>query len=81
MAKASKKKKTIPTKQQKAGIDVKRAKAYADMESSVCDIANMGELAMDCMDDPKFTFAVGHLEWMLKRFKERYYAMEFPPEN
>ncbi|SRR5260370_21480795 len=65
-------------------ITARRAKAYHEMENSVCEIARMGELAMNCFDDPDeglFIFAVGHLEWMLQRFTQRYYAMEFPPEN
>ena len=81
MAKAAKKKKALPTKKQADGIQAKRARAYSDMENSVCEIVRMGEIAMDCFDDPdsgKFVFAVGHLEWMLHRFKDRYQAMEFP---
>jgi hypothetical protein len=88
MAKAVKKKKATPRKPTPKAADgeivEKRAKAYADMENSVCEIARMGELALDCFDDPdrgKFVFAVGHLEWMLRRFRDRYYAMEFPLEN
>ena len=86
MAKAAKKKKAAPKRPAKGAddVDARRAKAYHQMENSVCEIARMGELAMDCFDDPdggKFIFAVGHLEWMLQRFRQRYYAMEFPPEN
>jgi hypothetical protein len=86
MAKATKKKKAPPKRPANDATDIeaKRAKAYHQMENSVCEIARMGELAMDCFDDPdsgKFIFAVGHLEWMLQRFRQRYYAMEFPPEN
>jgi hypothetical protein len=65
-------------------VDAKRAKSYCDMENSVCEIAQMGTLAMNCFDDPDqglFIFAVGHLEWMLQRFRERYYAEEFPIDN
>jgi hypothetical protein len=86
MAKAAKKK-TVKKRAPEANdreTEAKRAKAYHQMENSVCEIARMGELAMDCFDDPdsgKFIFAVGHLEWMLQRFRQRYYAMEFPPEN
>ena len=65
----------------KAGeIAEKRAKAYADMESHVCDLVNMGTIAMDQFDKNEglFTFAVGKLEDMLNEFKARYYAEEFP---
>ena len=84
MAKAAKKRKGSPKPTSKTDASAKQAKAYADMENSVCEIARMGELAMDCFDDAdsgKFVFAVGHLEWMLQRFRQRYYAMKFPPEN
>jgi hypothetical protein len=81
MAKAAKRKKARPTKKQTVDIKAKQAQAYSDMENSVCEIVRMGEITMDCFDDPdrgKFVFAVGHLEWMLHRFKDRYRAMEFP---
>jgi hypothetical protein len=64
-----------------ADIAARRAKAYADMENSVCEVARMGEIANMLFDEPDtglFVFAVGHLDWMLRRFKERYYAVEFP---
>ncbi len=41
----------------------------------------MREIANTLFDEPDtglFVFAVGHLDWMLRRFKERYYAVEFP---
>lgn len=78
------KKRALPAKKQMPEIDAKRAQAFSDMENSVCEIARMGELAIDCFDDAdrgKFVFAVGHLEWMLQQFRQRYYAMEFPLEN
>jgi hypothetical protein len=84
MKRATKKAKAKTTKKQMVGIDAKRAQAYSAMENSVCEISRMGELAMDCFDDPdsgKFIFAVGHLEWMLQRFRQRYYSMDFPLEN
>jgi hypothetical protein len=62
-------------------IDAKRAKAYHEMENSVSEIVRMGEIAAMLFDDPdtgRFVFAVDHLEWMLQRFKKRYYAVEFP---
>jgi hypothetical protein len=57
-----------------------RAKAYSDMESHVCDLVNMGTIAMDQFDKDKglFVFAVGKLEEMLKEFRACYYAEEFP---
>jgi hypothetical protein len=83
MAKAAKKKKTSPRKNTTKGTDdvaAKRAKAYADMESHVCDLVSMGEIAMDQFDKDKglFIFAVGKLEDMLNKFKAHYYAEEFP---
>jgi hypothetical protein len=58
----------------------KRAQAYLDMESHVCDLVNMGTIAMDQFDKNEglFTFAVGKLEDMLIEFKAHYYAEEFP---
>ena len=80
MAKTLKKKTALPTKKQMTDIEAKRAKAYADMESHVCDLVNMGTIAMDQFDKNEglFTFAVGKLEDMLNEFKARYYAEEFP---
>jgi hypothetical protein len=49
------------------------------MESHVCDLVNMGAIAMDQFDKDKglFVFAVGKLEDMLNEFKAHYYAEEF----
>ena len=57
-----------------------RASAYANMESHVCDLVNMGTIAMDQFDKNEglFIFAVGKLEDMLNEFRQRYYAVEFP---
>jgi hypothetical protein len=57
-----------------------RAKAYGDMESHVCDLVNMGTIAMDQFDKNEglFIFAVGKLEDMLNEFRAHYYAMDFP---
>lgn len=80
MAKTAKKKKALPTKKQMVDIDAKRAKAYSDMEAHVCDLVNMGTIAMDQFDKNEglLTFAVGKLENMLNEFKAHYYAEEFP---
>jgi hypothetical protein len=82
MAKTAKKKKTSPKRPTKGADDVaaKRAKAYSDMEGHVCDLVNMGTIAMDQFDNEKglFIFAVGKLEAMLTEFKAHYYAEEFP---
>jgi len=54
------------------------------VKNSVCEIARMGEIAAMLFDNPDeglFVFATGHLDWMLQRFKDRYYAEEFPGEN
>jgi hypothetical protein len=52
------------------------------MENSVCDISRAAELAMNVFDNERlFLFAVGQLDFMVQRFKERYYAEEFPGEN
>jgi hypothetical protein len=84
MAKAVKKKKAAVRKPRpKAAdseIDEKRAKAYSDMESHVCDLVSMGTIAMDQFDKNQglFVFAVGKLEDMLNEFRAHYYAEEFP---
>jgi hypothetical protein len=60
----------------------KRAKAYSEMENSVCDLARAASLAMEVFDkDALFLHAVGQLDFMVQRFKDRYYAEEFPGEN
>jgi hypothetical protein len=60
----------------------KRAKAYGEMENSVCDLARAADLAMEVFDkDALFLHAVGQLDFMVQRFKDRYYAEEFPGEN
>jgi hypothetical protein len=57
----------------------KRAKAYSDMENSVCDLSRAAELAMTVFDNGRlFLFAVEQLDFMAQRFKEHYYAEEFP---
>jgi hypothetical protein len=78
MAKAAKKK--AARNRAPAEIAEKRAKAYSDMESHVCDLVSMGTIAMDQFDKNKglFIFAVGKLEDMLNEFRARYYAQEFP---
>jgi hypothetical protein len=82
MAKAVKKKAARkPTPKAAASATAaKRAQAYSDMESHVCDLANMGTIAMDQFDknDGLFIFAVGKLEDMLNEFKAHHYAEEFP---
>jgi hypothetical protein len=78
--KTAKKKTALPTKKQMADTEAKRAQAYSAMESHVCDLVNMGTIAMDQFDKNEglFVFAVGKLEDMLNEFKARYYAEEFP---
>jgi hypothetical protein len=69
--------------QRKADLEIaaRRAKAYADMEPHLCDVVSMGTIAMDQFDKDGglFIFAVGKLEEMLNEFRQRYYAVEFPP--
>ena len=54
MAKAAKKK--AARKRAPAEIAEKRAKAYGDMESHVCDLVSMGTIAMDQFDKNKGLF-------------------------
>jgi len=84
MAKAPKKKKAAPGKRSaKAAGDVqaKQVKAYADMEPYLCDLARMSEIAamMFDKDEGLFIFATTDLDDILKAFRARYYAMDFPP--
>jgi hypothetical protein len=61
--------------------DVRRAEAYFDMEPYINDVACMGKIAAQLMGDPDrnlYDFAVAHLSDMLKEFKARYYAEDFP---
>jgi hypothetical protein len=80
MAKAETNKTALPSKKRMDAIDAKRAKAYSDMEPHVCDLVNMGTIAMDQFDKDRglFVFAVGKLEEMLAEFRKRYYAEDFP---
>jgi hypothetical protein len=81
MAKAAKKKKPVAKRSTNATKDVetKRAKAYRDMENSVCDLSRAAELAMTVFDNDRlFLFAVEQLDFMAQRFKEHHYAEEFP---
>jgi hypothetical protein len=62
-------------------VDARRAKAYFDMEPHINDVVCMGKIAAQLMSDPDrnlYDFAVAHLSDMLKEFKARYYAMDFP---
>jgi hypothetical protein len=68
-----------PAKIDHAAIDAKRAQAYSDMENSVCDLSRAAELAMTMFDNDRlFLFTVEQLDFMVQRFKEHYYAVEFP---
>jgi hypothetical protein len=61
--------------------DVRRAEAYFDMEPHINDVVCMGKIAVQLMSDPDrnlYDFAVAHLSDMLKEFKARYYAKDFP---
>ena len=63
-------------------VTAKRAKAYSEMENSVCDLARAADVAMKLFDDDAlFLFAVGQLDFMVQRFRARYYAQEFPGDN
>ena len=77
MAKQRKEKGRTP--REPSAIAAKRGRAYSDMESHVCDLVNMGTIAMDQFDKDHglFIFAVGKLEDMLNEFKVHYYAEEF----
>ena len=80
--KADTKAKAKPAKIDHAAVDAQRAKAYGEMENSVCDLARAADVAMKLFDDDAlFLFAVGQLDFMVQRFKDRYYAEEFPGEN
>jgi hypothetical protein len=81
MTKRSKKKAAKKQPADRAAIDAKRAKAYADMEPHLGDLARMGEIAamMFDKDDGLFIFATTHLDEMLQEFRKRYYALDFQP--
>jgi hypothetical protein len=83
MARTAKKKKATSRKFTPKATDgeiaKKRAKAYSDMENSVCDLSRAAELAMTVFDNDRlFLFAVEQLDFMVQRFKAHYYAEEFP---
>jgi hypothetical protein len=63
-------------------IDAKRAKAYSDMESHVCDLARTASLAMAVIEDAElFLFAVGQLDAMTERSASAVYRLRIltPP--
>jgi hypothetical protein len=73
--------KAKPAKIDRAAVDAKRAKAYHDMESHVCDLSRAATLAMVVFDqDDLFLFAVEQFDAMAQRFRAHYYAEEFKPE-
>jgi len=79
--KAATRAKAKPAKINHAAIDAKRAKAYHDMESHVCDLARAATLAMVVFDqDDLFLFAVEQFDAMAQRFRANYYAEEFTGE-
>jgi hypothetical protein len=51
------------------------------MEPYLCDLARMSEIAamMFDKDEGLFIFATTDLDDILKAFRARYYAMDFPP--
>jgi hypothetical protein len=70
-----------PATLDRAVVDAKRAKAYSDMESYVCDLSRAATLAMTVHDrEDLFLFAVDQFDNMAQRFRQLYYAVEFPPE-
>ena len=80
--KAATKAKVKPAKIDHTAIDAKRAKVYGEMENSVCDLSRAAVLAMTVFDNDRlFLFAVGQLDFMVQRFRDRYYAEEFPGGN
>ncbi len=49
------------------------------MENDVCELATAAKLAMVVFESKDlFLFAVDHLDTMAQRFRENYYAEEFP---
>jgi hypothetical protein len=79
--KTAAKAKAKPAKIDRGVIDAKRAKAYSEMESHVCNLSRAATLAMVVFDeDDLFLFAVEQLDAMAQRFRANYYAEEFPPE-
>jgi hypothetical protein len=85
MRKAKTKRAVTKAKKKPAKVDpvtAKRAEAYSEMENSVCDLSRAAEMAMTVFDNDRlFLFAVGQLDFMVQRFKDRYYAEEFPGDN
>jgi hypothetical protein len=61
--------------------DLRRPKAYSDMEPHICDIVYMVQIAVEVLHHPNrnlHQFAVYRLSEMLDELKARYYAMDFP---
>jgi hypothetical protein len=77
MPKAAKKKTPTTNAANADDIAARRAKAYADMEPHLCDLARMSEIAAMMFDKAEglFVFATTHLDEM---FGRRYYALDFP---
>jgi hypothetical protein len=65
--------------QRRDDIEAKRAQAYADMETFLCE-AVKGTIAsnlFDCTNRELYDFAVNQVERMLQDLKKRYYALDF----
>jgi len=61
----------------KRDIDQERIEAYSDLEPHICDVVNMGRIAVQLWDGPNrelYDFAV-HQAWeMLEDLRKLYYA-------
>jgi hypothetical protein len=60
-------------------IDKLHSEAFRDLESEICDCVEMSGIAAQLMsnmrvEDQRTGFAVLHLDEMLRRLKESYYA-------
>jgi hypothetical protein len=75
------------TEAERAERDTNAANAYREMESDICDVANMGAICAmlvcdgdgrpDKANDELVKFAVYHLEQMLKTLREKYQEGDF----
>jgi hypothetical protein len=78
MAKASKKKKALPTKKQNDATNAKTSRRVSQHGAPrLCAWGQIASMLFDDPDEGLFIFAVTHLEEMLEQFRKHYYAEDF----
>jgi hypothetical protein len=70
--------KTLTTKRRSQRQHEQLSRAFIELEPDICDLVRAGELASlaeDYGDDGLQTFAIGQLQDMAQRLKQKYYEL------